>query len=232
MRASSLARRQQVAPFRRLSLSRQRSASRACTWNDVHSSRLLQTRAASSRESHSETQEEASPKALRERFYSNALAAVLAVAVGALPLSAHAVGPVKVTLTEAQIEKIACEDFKQGALGQGSKSCFRVTAQADNPSKKELRNSDVFGKVYDRSGNAALDDTENIRIAYLGTVVPGKSQVTFKLSVPASEETDVIEIKGLKASGFTGGVLPGQGSGLVTDCDEFTPPEECETLPF
>merc|ERR1712032_1662700 len=83
-----------------------------------------------------------------------------------------------------------------------------------------------------RSGNAALDDTENIRIAYLGTIAPGKSEVTFKLSVPSSEETDVIEIKGLKASGFTGGVLPGQGSGLVTDCDEFTPPEECETLPF
>jgi hypothetical protein len=194
----------------------------------------LQTHAASSRESQKQTKtpEEASPKALREKFYSNALAAVLAVAVGALPLSAHAVGPVKVTLTEAQIEKIECEDFKQGALGQGSKSCFRVTAQADNPSKKELRNSDVFGKVYDRSGNAALDDTENIRIAYLGTIVPGKSEVTFKLSVPSSEETDVIEIKGLKASGFTGGVLPGQGSGLVTDCDEFTPPEECETLPF
>lgn len=235
MRASSLARRRQhVVAFRTLSLSRQYSRGIA------RSSRALLTPCVASRVGHDKTtagrecvaaEEESSPST-RERFYSNTFAAVLAFAVGVLPLSSHAVGPVKVTLSDAHIEKIECADFKQGALGQGSKACFRVTAQADNPSKKELRNSDVFGKVYDRAGNAALDDTENIRIAYLGTVVPGKSEVSFTLSVPASEETDRIEIRGLKASGFTGGVLPGQGSGLVTDCDEFTPPEECETLPF
>ena len=43
---------------------------------------------------------------------------------------------------------------------------------------------------------------------------------------------DVVKLKGLKASGFAGRMLPGQGSGVVTDCDEFTPPEECESIPF
>lgn len=45
-------------------------------------------------------------------------------------------------------------------------------------------------------------------------------------------ENGPLVIKGLKASGFVGGVLPGQGSGLVTDCDELTPPEECESIPY
>ena len=124
MRASSLARRRQhVVAFRTLSLSRQYSRGIA------RSSRALLTPCVASRVGHDKTtvgrecvaaEEESSPST-RERFYSNTFAAVLAVAVGVLPLSSHAVGPVKVTLSDAHIEKIECADFKQGALGQGSK---------------------------------------------------------------------------------------------------------------
>ena len=49
----------------------------------------------------------------------------------------------------------------------------------------------------------------------------------------ASFAQSAITIKGLKASGFAGAMLPGQGSGLVTDCDELTQEAgECETIPY
>ncbi len=78
-----------------------------------------------------------------------------------------------------------------------------------------------------------MDVTENIRISYIGKIEPGKSTVNFRLVLPnTSAPAETLKLKGLKASGFAGRMLPGQGSGVVTDCDEFTPPEECESIPF
>mmetsp|Transcript_13518 Transcript_13518/g.37972 ORF Transcript_13518/g.37972 Transcript_13518/m.37972 type:complete len:125 (+) Transcript_13518:2986-3360(+) len=118
--------------------------------------------------------------------------------------------------------------------------CFTVTARAKNPSKKELFNADVFGRVYDKYGNTTRDDTENIRLSYIDKIPPGESQVQFGFivnSVFAEEgaKDGGLTIQGLKASGFAGGVMPGQGSGTVgpVDCDEFAQEMgECETLPF
>jgi hypothetical protein len=115
--------------------------------------------------------------------------------------------------------------------GQTSKAaCLDIQATATNPSNKPLYNADVFGRVYDALGEAAIDDTvrrrgssrggatrmsrraqrraarprpchahlsrcparaahlqENIRIAYLEEVQPGKSAVSFKLFVPREQ---------------------------------------------
>jgi hypothetical protein len=37
-------------------------------------------------------------------------------------------------------------------------ACLDVSAQALNPSGKPLYNADVFGRVYDANGGAAIDD--------------------------------------------------------------------------
>ncbi len=60
--------------------------------------------------------------------------------------------------------------------------------------------------------------TENIRIAYIPEVAPGTSSVTLRLIVP-SEQYDLgpLTLKGFKATGFPGKMLPGQGSGRITD---------------
>lgn len=40
----------------------------------------------------------------------------------------------------------------------GKAACLDVTATVDNVSGKQLNNADVFGRVYDAAGEAALDD--------------------------------------------------------------------------
>lgn len=108
-----------------------------------------------------------------------------------------------------------------------------MTADADNTSGKPLFNADVFGRVYDAQGNAAIDDSENIRISYIPKIEPGRTAIRFRIVIPLEQaELGPVEFKGLKVSGFSGGVLPNQGSGVVSDCDEFTAPEDCETIPF
>lgn len=73
-----------------------------------------------------------------------------------------------------------------------------------------------------------LLQTENIRIAYIDQIAPGESTVSFKLFIP-QEQYDLgpLNLKGFKATGFPGKMLPGQGSGLIgaprggetSDCD-------------
>lgn len=182
-----------------------------------------------------------------------AVGLALAALVATSPFNAHALGPVKITLTNPQVERIACQDGTDRGTKGGTKAlpkadslpllatgCIQVTADADNPAKQVLNNADVFAKVYDKFGNPTMDVTENIRLSYIGSVPPGKSQVRFFFKVPGEQlETSidaagkpVLELRGLKASGFKGGVMPGQGNGIATGCDEFTAPEDCEELPF
>ena len=168
------------------------------------------------------------------------------------PVPAQALGPVKVPLTDVEIVRTECEEGTTAPKQVGgiprernlsnsfekANGCFTVYATAKNPTSKELRNADVFGRVYDQYGNTARDDTENIRLSYISKIGPGESRVSFKFIINTvfadeSKKDGAITIQGLKASGFAGGVMPGQGSGLVTDCDpEFTDPEECETIPY
>ena len=36
--------------------------------------------------------------------------------------------------------------------------CLKVSATANNPTKKPVYNADVFGRVYDANGEACIDD--------------------------------------------------------------------------
>jgi hypothetical protein len=45
--------------------------------------------------------------------------------------------------------------------GSQKAACLNIEAAATNPTKKPLYNADVFGRVYDRNGEAAIDDVSN-----------------------------------------------------------------------
>lgn len=99
--------------------------------------------------------------------------------------------------------------------------------------KKALNNADVFGRVFDASGNGVTDVSENNRIAYVDLVPPGKSEVSFVLTMPQSQfDLGKLTWQGLKASGFTGKILPGQAglTGLLGDdeCALDSDPQACE----
>ena len=114
---------------------------------------------------------------LRAGFIAGLACAV--VAFGGQPDAASGVGPVKVTFSDVIIERTPCKDGQTsagrqvgGLPGPGNgremserpdftNGCFTVSALANNPGKKELRNADVFGRVYDKYGNTTRDDTEN-----------------------------------------------------------------------
>lgn len=77
-------------------------------------------------------------------------------------------------------------------------------------------------------------------MSYIETIPPGTSRVEFGFIVNSvfaaeGEKDGGLTIQGLKASGFAGGVMPGQGNGTVgqPDCDDFAREMgECESLPF
>ena len=164
------------------------------------------------------------------------VAAALAVAgAGGAGGAARAFGPVSVPLSKLEVKRVDCKQGLTTVTG-GTRDfgarCLEVSATASNPGQQALRNADVFGRVYDVNGEPAIDAEENSRISYIKEIPPGQSRVTFGLIVPEEQARQGdLELKNIKATGFPGGVLPGQGSGLITDCDEFSS-EPCEELPF
>lgn len=146
------------------------------------------------------------------------------------PGASHAFGPVNVKLTDIAVTKVPCGagiSTVRGVTFSGSSSsaaCLDIVASANNPSDKPVYNADVFGRVYDANGDALIDDTENIRIAYIDEVPAGNSQVKFRLTVPEEQyKMGPLKLERFKATGFAGKNLPGQGSGVIAanneDCE-------------
>jgi hypothetical protein len=151
--------------------------------------------------------------------FAAAAAAALVLLAGAPP--SHAIGPVSIKLQNIRAERVDCERGTAtvgGVSFSGSTTaaaCLRVNAQAVNPSKKTLFSADVFGRLYDSTGESMLDANENARIAYVDEIAPGTSEVSFLLRVPAAQfERGSPEFKAFKASAFEGKNLPGQ-AGLL-----------------
>lgn len=152
---------------------------------------------------------------------SAAATAALAILISASASPALAIGPVAVRLDNLRAERVECERGT-GTVGGVSFSgsttaaaCLEVKATATNPSKKVLYSADVFGRIYDSSGEPMLDASENARVAYVDELPPGTSEVTFLLRVPAAQfEKGGTEFRAFKASAFEGRNLPGQ-AGLL-----------------
>jgi hypothetical protein len=153
---------------------------------------------------------------------SAAAAAALAAALFIFnPGPALAIGPVAVKLGNIRAERVDCA---RGTATVGGVSfsgastaaaCIEVKSTATNPSKRMLYSADVFGRLYDATGESMLDASENARIAYIDELAPGTSEVSFVLRVPAGQfDKGPAEFKNFKASAFEGKNLPGQ-AGLL-----------------
>ncbi|KAF8067213.1 hypothetical protein HT031_002260 [Scenedesmus sp. PABB004] len=158
------------------------------------------------------SREAAAPPALAQLAAAGAAAALL---LGGSAGAALAFGPVSVALEDIRVQQVDCEagNASVGGVtfsGASSKAaCLAVSANAINPSGKTLYNADVYGRAYDVNGEALIDDTENIRIAYIDEIPAGSSGVTFRLSVPAEQfNLGPPRLVGLKATGFPGRMLP------------------------
>jgi hypothetical protein len=154
------------------------------------------------------------------------------------PTAALAVGPVSVPFENVRYEEVACEKGTMSSVGgsinlKAGVACVKFTAKAVNPSSKALNNADVYGRVYDDAGSAVTDVAENNRIAYVDSVPGGTSDVSFVLTMGKNQlDAGPLHWQGLKASGFTGKILPGQtgSTGLLgeNECDLAPDPGECE----
>ncbi|MCO5571453.1 hypothetical protein L7F22_025193 [Adiantum nelumboides] len=129
---------------------------------------------------------------------------------------------VKVSLSNMQAREVSCPEGQTTVTGGTSfgATCFRITGDAFNPSNQPVYNADIFGRVYDAQGEPALDAAENLRIDTIAEVPPGKSKVSFQITVNAAQaKLGPLELKNFKATGFLGKVNNKQGTGRLDDID-------------
>lgn len=150
-------------------------------------------------------------------FGSATLAGFLAV-----ESSNEAFADVKIALSNVQATEVPCPEGQTTVTGGTSfgATCFRVTGDASNPANQSVYNADVFGRVYDAQGEPALDAVENLRIDTIPEIPPGRSKVSFQITVNAAQaKLGPLELKNFKATGFLGKVNNRQGTGRLDDID-------------
>ncbi|KAK3289380.1 hypothetical protein CYMTET_3180 [Cymbomonas tetramitiformis] len=159
------------------------------------------------------------------RLLHTAASCAVACTVSLGPVNGALAAKLSVPIENATYSEVSCKGNSKVA-GQGNITCIEFTGTVNNTNKKAINTADVYGRVYDGAKNDVTDNEENDRIAYVDLIPPGVSTVSFTLSVPASQlELGPLSWKSLKASGFTGQVLPGQ-AGLLGLLDEI----DCSTI--
>lgn len=92
----------------------------------------------------------------------------------------------------------------QGAVTSGGSAqaanCFFITGTAINPSGKPLYDADVFGRVYDATGNPAIQN--RTRLGSIEAVPAGESPFKLRISVPAGQP-EPLQLEQFKATGFS-----------------------------
>lgn len=118
--------------------------------------------------------------------------------------------PPALALTHIKLTDISYKDcppeMAEGAVTSGSvmaANCFLITGKANNTSGKYVYNADVFGRIYDASGNSVMENRN--RIGLIEEIPPGVSDFEFRISVAANQPTP-LQLEQLKATGFTGKV--------------------------
>eukprot|EP00850_Spirogloea_muscicola_P015143 SM000113S24099 [mRNA] locus=s113:383938:386315:- [translate_table: standard] len=150
------------------------------------------------------------------------LGGLSAASLAALLVPEAARALVRVELSIVTATKVACPEGQTTVTGGNSLNAtgFRITGDAFNPASQPVYNADVFGRVYDAQGEPALDAEENLRIDTLAELPPGKSKVSFQITVDEAQAAlGPLELKNFKASGFLGKVNNRQGSGRLDDID-------------
>jgi len=122
----------------------------------------------------------------------------------------------------AQMEDVQYEEVTCASRPKPGFTCVKFSGKVNNTDKEPINTADIYGRIYDKAGNDVTDNAENDRIGFVDLVSPGTSEVSFEIPVLRSQlEAGKLVWKGLKVSGYTGKVLPGQSGllGLPTDLD-------------
>ena len=113
----------------------------------------------------------------------------------------------KVQMELSDLHTVACPDLPefQNLPTSGSSAsavqCFTIEGSVDNPTDRMIYNADVFGRIYDASGNDVWP--ERTRLGAIEKVPPGKSEFSIRIGVPANNPLP-LQLKQFKAKGFRG----------------------------
>ena len=93
----------------------------------------------------------------------------------------HSYSPVSCILLQYPISNCCCVFYVAAGIAtvggitfSGSTqaaACLDISAQAQNASGKPLYNADVFGRVYDANGEAAIDDVSGPSFTYVIVII-------------------------------------------------------------
>ena len=160
------------------------------------------------------------------RRLAAAAASVALLATDPSPALA-AFGQSTIELSNFSWEIIECPKGKT-TMTIGKAACVSVTADSKNPSKDTSYNADVFGRVFDTTGDNALDRDEASdagRIANVAEVPPGDGRVTFEITVAKQSADAGLVFKGFKARSYPGGAFKGNSPLLGIEeegCDIYS----------
>jgi len=134
---------------------------------------------------------------------------------------AGAIGPVRLELEDITYEQVKCAS---GTLGMTFRvpACIKVTATTNNPRKDTFYNADVFGRIFDRYGQNALDRDEASdagRVAAIKVVEPGMNKVSFQVVVSDVQlrESPDLRFEGFKIVAYPGGINAPLETGWLGD---------------
>lgn len=128
--------------------------------------------------------------------------------VGSWLFTPEALAVVPIKLSNISYQNCPPE-FAKGNVTSGGTSlpanCFMVTGKAQNNSGKTVYDADVYGQIYDASGEPALQNRS--RLGSIPEVPPGVSDFELRISVAANQPTP-LKLEKFKASGFSSKVVP------------------------
>ncbi|MEM6500888.1 MAG: hypothetical protein AAF685_03500 [Cyanobacteria bacterium P01_C01_bin.89] len=100
------------------------------------------------------------------------------------------------------------QDMAEGSVTSGGgivrmANCYLVYGKVINKTGKPIVNADVFGRIYDATGNPVLEN--RTRLGSIDEIPPGESDFSIRITVPDTQAGN-LQLKQFKASGFTGKV--------------------------
>jgi hypothetical protein len=133
--------------------------------------------------------------------------------------------PAVARAADLQVSEIRLEPCPSGDVasqsGQrrpGGASCFALRGVVTNPGRRPLRDTDVYARIEDASGEPVLPN--RARVGSIGDVPPGPSTFALRLAVPAGTPGP-LRVRGVKVRGFASPVRSGAAVG-----DELLPLEQ------
>ena len=124
-------------------------------------------------------------------------------------MSSLIVSPTALALTEIKLSDLSYHqcppELAEGTVSSDGSAraahCFIVTGKAQNDSRKNVYNADIFGRIYDANNDSVMQN--RTRLGSIEEIPPGVSDFELRITVPANQP-EPLQLKQFKASGFTG----------------------------